>query len=72
MSRLEQMRAEEKRNSSVSDSRYSKLEADMEKQNQNFINSNKDRQDQMVKAQDQQLEAISRGVNRVPLEGCDL
>lgn len=62
MGRLEQMRAEEKRTSSVSDSRYSKLEADMEKQNQNFIDSSRDHQDQMVKVQDQQLEAISRGV----------
>ena len=62
MTRLEQIRAEEKRNSSVSDSRYTKLEADMEKQNQTFIDSNRDRQDQMVKTQDQQLQAISRGL----------
>ncbi|KAI6647199.1 syntaxin-6-like isoform X2 [Oopsacas minuta] len=59
---FEEKRAEEKRTSSVSDSRYAKLEADMEKQNQIYIDSNKQRQEQMIKSQDHQLEAISRGV----------
>ena len=56
------MRAQEKRTSSVSDNRYAKLEADMEKQNQNFIDTNKHKQEQIMQAQDNQLEAISKGI----------
>ena len=58
---LEQMRAQEKRTSSVSDNRYAKLEDDMQKQNQSFIDSNRVKQEQIIRTQDNQLEAISRG-----------
>ena len=61
MSSLEKMRAEELRSSSLSDSRYAKLESDMERQNQDFIDGHKQTQEQIIQKQDNQLEAISRG-----------
>ena len=62
---MEQMRAEERRTSSVSDNRYAKLEADMEKQNQSYIDSNRQKQNQIIRAQDNQLEAISKGITLI-------